>query len=334
MLEDWDKILAAAGGLSLVAFGIYTAKGSTGVASRYIESRLGKPSLVRETSRFTFLDTIQHPIQAVKKLKSKQTDALSGVILAPKLEERLRDIAIATKNTKQNRGMYRNILMHGPPGTGKTMFAKKLAEHSGMDYAIVTGGDLSPLGRDGVTAIHKVFDWALTSRKGLLLFIDEADAFLRKRSSEHISEDLRAMLNAFLYRTGEQSNKFMLVLASNTPEQFDWAVNDRLDEMVEFRLPGREERERLVRLYFDKFVLQPAIEGNKRLKVAQFDYSSLCSKMADLTEGMSGRELAKLGVTWQAAAYASEDGVLTEKMVMDRCLEAIKQHKQKVLFNI
>ncbi|GAB1862066.1 ATPase family AAA domain-containing protein 3 [Camponotus japonicus] len=330
LLEDWDKILAAAGGLSLVAFGIYTAKGSTSVASRYIESRLGKPSLVRETSRFTFLDTIQHPVQAVKKLKRKQTDALSGVILAPKLEERLRDIAIATKNTKYNRGMYRNILMHGPPGTGKTMFAKKLAEHSGMDYAIVTGGDLAPLGRDGVTAIHKVFDWALTSRKGLLLFIDEADAFLRKRSSEHISEDLRAMLNAFLYRTGEQSNKFMLVLASNTPEQFDWAVNDRLDEMVEFRLPGREERERLVRLYFDKFVLQPAIEGNKRLKVAQFDYSSLCSKMADLTEGMSGRELAKLGVTWQAAAYASEDGVLTEKMVMDRCLEAIKQHKQKV----
>ncbi|CAK9796885.1 ATPase family AAA domain-containing protein 3-B [Anthophora plagiata] len=329
-LQDWDKILAAAGGLSLLALGVYSAKGTTGIAARYIESRLGKPSLVRETSRFTALDTIRHPIKAVKRLETKQTDALSGVVLAPKLEERLRDIAIATKNTKQNRGMYRNILMHGPPGTGKTMFAKKLAEHSGMDYAIVTGGDLAPLGRDGVTAIHKVFDWAATSRKGLLLFIDEADAFLRKRSSEHISEDLRAMLNAFLYRTGEQSNKFMLVLASNTPEQFDWAVNDRLDEMVEFRLPGREERERLVRLYFDKFVLQPAIEGNKRLKVAQFDYSVLCSKMAEMTEGMSGRELAKLGVTWQAAAYASEDGVLTEQMVIDKCRDAIKQHKQKV----
>ena len=51
--------------------------------------------------------------------------------------------------------MFRNILMHGPPGTGKTLFAKKLAKHSGLDYAILTGGDVAPMGRDGVTAIHK-----------------------------------------------------------------------------------------------------------------------------------------------------------------------------------
>ncbi len=37
----------------------------------------------------------------------------------------------------------------------------------------------------------------------------------------------RSTLNAFLYRTGDQSGKFMMVLASNTPEQLDWAVNDR-----------------------------------------------------------------------------------------------------------
>ena len=42
----------------------------------------------------------------------------------PQLEERLRDVAIATKNTKRNKGMYRNILMYGPPGTGKTLFTK------------------------------------------------------------------------------------------------------------------------------------------------------------------------------------------------------------------
>lgn len=42
-----------------------------------------------------------------------------------------------------------------------------MAKHSGMDYAILTGGDVSPMGRDGVTAIHKVFDWATSSRRGI-----------------------------------------------------------------------------------------------------------------------------------------------------------------------
>lgn len=48
---------------------------------------------------------------------------------------------------------------------------------------------------------------SLNFKTGLLLFVDEADAFLRKRSSESISEDMRATLNAFLYRTGEQTDK-------------------------------------------------------------------------------------------------------------------------------
>lgn len=68
----------------------------------------------------------------------------------------------------------------------------------------------------------------------------------------------------------------------------------------------------------------------RRLKVDNFDYGALCSRMARMTEGMSGREIAKLGVAWQAAAYASADGVLTEKMVLDRCQEAVQQHRQKV----
>lgn len=49
-----------------------------------------------------------------------------------------------------------------------------------------------------------------------------------------------------------------------------------------------------------------------------------------MTAGMSGREIAKLGVAWQAAAYASEDGVLTEAMVVDRVRDSIGQHRQKV----
>ncbi|XP_023269950.1 ATPase family AAA domain-containing protein 3A [Seriola lalandi dorsalis] len=329
-VSDWDKVTATVAGLTLLAVGVYSARNATAVAGRYIEARLGKPSLVRETSRFTVGEAIKHPVKTAKRLKSKPQDALEGVVLNPSLEERVRDIAIATRNTRQNNGLYRNILMYGPPGTGKTLFAKKLAMHSGMDYAIMTGGDVAPMGRDGVTAMHKVFDWAGTSRRGLLLFVDEADAFLRKRSTEKISEDLRATLNAFLYRTGEQSNKFMLVLASNQPEQFDWAINDRIDEIVNFALPGPEERERLVRLYFDRYVLEPATGGRQRMKLAQFDYGKKCSEIAKRTEGMSGREISKLGVAWQAAAYSSEDGVLTEAMIDARVDDAVKQHLQKM----
>lgn len=51
-----------------------------------------------------------------------------------------------------------------------------------------------------------------------------------------------------------------------------------------------------------------------------------------MCEGMSGREISKLGVSWQAACYASEQGVLTEKMVLDRCEAAVRQHRQKVRF--
>ncbi|XP_047280246.1 ATPase family AAA domain-containing protein 3A isoform X3 [Homo sapiens] len=205
-VTDWDKVTATVAGLTLLAVGVYSAKNATLVAGRFIEARLGKPSLVRETSRITVLEALRHPIQVSRRLLSRPQDALEGVVLSPSLEARVRDIAIATRNTKKNRSLYRNILMYGPPGTGKTLFAKKLALHSGMDYAIMTGGDVAPMGREGVTAMHKLFDWANTSRRGLLLFVDEADAFLRKRATEKISEDLRATLNAFLYRTGQHSN--------------------------------------------------------------------------------------------------------------------------------
>ncbi len=45
------------------------------------------------------------------------------------------------------------------------MAAKRLARTSGLDYAIMSGGDVAPLGGKAVTQIHELFDWAETSRK-------------------------------------------------------------------------------------------------------------------------------------------------------------------------
>lgn len=148
-VSDWDQMVRTAGAIGLIAAGFYTAKHGVSIAGRTIESRIGKPSLVRETSRLTATDAIRHPIGIAKRMwaSRKPEDALKGVILRPSLEERLRDVAIATRNTKKNRGFYRNILFYGPPGTGKTLFAKKLAQHSGMDYAILSGGDVFPMNR-------------------------------------------------------------------------------------------------------------------------------------------------------------------------------------------
>jgi len=45
---------------------------------------------------------------------------------------------------------------------------------------------------------------------------------------------------------------------------------------------------------------------------------------------MSGREIAKLGVAWQAAGYASEEGVITRAMIMEKVQDALKSHEQRV----
>ena len=49
----------------------------------------------------------------------------------------------------------------------------------------------------------------------------------------------------------------MLILASNQPDQFDWAVNDRLDDLVRFSLPRQPERLRMLKLYFSLYILDP-----------------------------------------------------------------------------
>jgi len=70
-------------------------------------------------------------------------------------------------------------------------------------------------GPDGVTALHALFRWARTSGTGVLVFVDEAEAFLASRSRARLTEYMRNALNAFLYQTGSPTTSFVLVLATN-----------------------------------------------------------------------------------------------------------------------
>uniref|UniRef100_A0A0M3JNM3 Putative ATPase (inferred by orthology to a S. mansoni protein) n=1 Tax=Anisakis simplex TaxID=6269 RepID=A0A0M3JNM3_ANISI len=65
-----------------LAVGWYAAKQGTSVMGRYVEARLGKPSLVRDTSRITPLETLKHPVRTMQTLFRKADDPLKGVVLS------------------------------------------------------------------------------------------------------------------------------------------------------------------------------------------------------------------------------------------------------------
>lgn len=82
----------------------------------------------------------------------------------------------------------------------------------------MVGSDIAPLGPLAVRELNRMFDWAEKQKNGIILFIDEADAFLRNRKSSEMSEYMRHTINSFLYRTGSPSDNVIVVLATNSPE--------------------------------------------------------------------------------------------------------------------
>jgi ATPase family AAA domain-containing protein 3A/B len=332
-LADERKVLTAVGGITAAAGGIYVARASSSVLGAYIAARLGKPSLVRDTSRVTLATLAREPVSSVQKLVARSRadadNALSGVVLQDSTESRLRRIARATRNARRHGAPYRNVLLTGPPGTGKTLFAKGLARESGLEYAIFTGGDLAPLGAAAVTELHKLFDWASTTRRGLLLFIDEADAFLRTRSSATgATEEMRNALNAFLYRTGEPSTRFMVMMATNRPHEFDEAAADRVDDIVPFSLPGKEQRKIMLTLYVNKYLQSAAVPIKLPTKES---WEAFCEEAVVASDGFSGRETAKMVIGWQAAGYATPTASLTlgdaRQVLSDHVRQKIMKHE-------
>ncbi|KAJ0079167.1 hypothetical protein Patl1_23850 [Pistacia atlantica] len=324
----------------------------------YVDRILGQPSLIRESSRgkYPWSGLFSRAINSLrggnKEPASKNGNGFGDVILHPSLKKRVEQLAGATANTKTHNAPFRNMLFYGPPGTGKTMAARELARKSGLDYALMTGGDVAPLGPQAVTKIHQLFDWAKKSNRGLLLFIDEADAFLcesmsqmarhigePRRNKTYMSEAQRSALNALLFRTGDQSKDIVLALATNRPGDLDSAVADRIDEALEFPLPGQDERFKLLKLYLDKYVAQA---GSRKSGVFQKLFKGEQQKIeikgltddvlmeaAAKTEGFSGREIAKLMASVQASVYGSENCVLDPSLFREVVDYKVAEHQQR-----
>lgn len=184
--------------------------------------------------------------------------------------------------------------------------------------------------------------WARTSDTGVLIFIDEAEAFLASRSRARLTEHMRNALNAFLYQTGSPTHSFLLVLATNRAQDLDEAVLDRVDETLYFDIPTYRERASLVRLYYEAYV---AILAKKRGRLSTFfqaflslpaplDISENLDDAAlgaatDATDGFSGREIEKLMVAVQSAAYGNG-----AKLDSNSFLEVVKHKSREHAYKI
>jgi len=315
LVDDKDRMTSVVFGLSALAVGVYGARNGTRIAANLLEKYLSKPPLVRETSARS-IRNIGSSTPALTHAKM-----MEQIILPQEMSERLEWTTNSLINAKKNGTPFRHILLHGPPGTGKTLFARTLARQSGMDYAIMSGGDIGPLGADAVDEVNKLFAWANTSKKGMVLFVDEAEAFLRRgRGSEAgMSENSRNVLSAFLHHTGTESDKFMVILATNVRDIMDRAVLDRIDEDFEFPLPDPESRYKMLQLFMKQYITTPTKTGGV-IEVDDDINDEYLKKVAERTAGFSGRQLAKLVINYQSAVFGSGTHTLS-KSLADICLD-------------
>jgi len=318
--DSLTRTVALAGGLFLAFHG---TKAGAKVAANVAEAAIGRPSLLRETSRRSWLNP-----SALFERKL-EAPSLRDIVLPPAQFERATNIAAAMKSARERGVSHRNLLLHGPPGTGKTMLGRALAAESGMDYAVMTGGDVVPLGKDGVTELHKLFGWAKQSRKGLILFMDEAEAFLRKRDGNDLGEEVRSALNAFLYHTGTESKNVMLVLATNQPQLLDRAVVDRIDTHMLFSLPGSAERAKILDLGWQE-QLAP-LESSMKVRLPPLT-PVLLEALAGETRNMSSRQLVQLINSIQHEAFAmdgkqgeGEGAVMDQKQMLEMARLKMKE---------
>ena len=279
-LTDWDKITAAAAGLSLLAVGVYTAKRGTGVMASYVSARLGKPSLVRATSRFTAFDIFKHPVQTVKKVVSKKDgNALGGVILEPKLEERLRDVAIATKNTKLNGGMYRNLLFHGPPGTGKTHLANALANEAGCTFMQITPTQIdNKYHGESAGNVEAVFILARILQPTIIM-IDEIETMLPIRSNDASKTDSKTISKLLTEMEGKGGQQVFIIGCTNYPDRIDTAFRRRFQRFIHVTLPDVKAQSELMQKWYEGF--------NHTITKAEFQY------IAQKLKGMSPTDINK-----------------------------------------
>jgi transitional endoplasmic reticulum ATPase len=196
----------------------------------------------------------------------------------------------------------RGVLFYGPPGCGKTLMAKAIANECGANFISVKGPELLNMWFGGSEAnVRNLFDKARAASP-CILFFDEMDSIARARGAGGgggSSETSDRVINQILSEIdGMGSGKTLFIIgATNRPDILDPGIMrpGRLDQLIYIPLPDVESR-----ISIFKANLRKSPIGDD-LKLEQ---------LADVTEGFSGADITE--ICQRAAKNAIRDSITAQ----------------------
>jgi len=211
------------------------------------------------------------------------------------------------------------VLLEGPPGTGKTTFAKALAKEVNQPFALVNVASLVNcyVGETGKT-IDKVFDYlrdyAKTHNTGMIVFFDEFDEIAKSADNDDkASQSSVPALKRNL--DGISENEGLFILANtNCKEQLDKAILNRFRRKIFIPLPNEEER---------KIFLNLKLNDVEKEFIDQLDLDSLAKEM----DGESGRDITQLCDDFKYFLGGIKSGNNSCIDLNQAFLERIRKHK-------